>query len=85
LLRQGLVEALVLPDGHELHFGCDEPAPRVVHLGDVGAGVRPPRRARERRRRAGGGLRALAESVRRLFLDVTALRDPALAQWRQAR
>ena len=87
LLRLGLVEALVLPDGHELHFGCDEPAPGVVHLGDVGAGLRPPRgaRAREHEPRAGGGLGALAESVRRPFLDVTALRDPAGAQWRQAR
>jgi hypothetical protein len=70
LLRLGLVEALVLPDGHELHFGRDEPAPGVAHLGNVGAGLRPPRWARERQTRAGGGLGALAESIRRPFLDV---------------
>jgi hypothetical protein len=63
-----------------LEHAWGKPAAGVVHLGDVGAGLRPPMgpRAREHEPRAGGGLGALAEGVRRPFLDVTALRDPAL-------
>src|SRR5579885_1013321 len=51
------LDALVLADRDELHFRRDDAAPRVVHLGDVGAGARAAR-ATQRREPHVGELRS---------------------------
>ena len=83
------IQALVLADGDVLHLRRDDPAPGVVHLGDVGA-----RQCAARTRAVGeaDGLELrvglpLAAVVGRGTVQlhrVTALRNPLRAQRRQA-
>ncbi len=88
-LGDGL-DALVLADGDVFHLGRDDAAARVVHLGDVGAGVGAARRAQGReahgvQRGVGGAAAAELRAQARQRRAVAALGDPALSQWRQAR
>jgi hypothetical protein len=89
-LGQVLAAAQVLADGDVLHLGRDEAAAGVVHLRDVGAGLRAARRALQ----VEAQLRELR--VREAFapvergrsgeeLGVAAVLDPARTQRGQAR
>jgi len=86
---QVFLAAQVLAQGDELHLGRDDAAPRVMHLGDVGAIFRAARLARQLETQGVQAavlqaLLAIARARPRQLLGIAALLDPGAAQGRQA-
>ncbi|MNN03533.1 hypothetical protein D3C81_1162240 [compost metagenome] len=83
------LQPLVLADGDEFHFRGDDAAARVVHLGDVGTGLRAAwQAARGETHRVQLGIVLARTAERRAeaiqLFGVVALLHPAATQCRQA-